>query len=534
MPAASPTRVRGRRATRPSGDDREAAILRTLEDMLEQRPFAEISVDDLARGAGLSRPTFYFYFASKDAVLVRLFARAITASGAEQQQQTETGSEHPQRAWHDGIYAFFDSLRPHRAVVLAGLAAMTTNSELRDLWATFMTGWIDYTAGLITKRAGARRGARHDPGPRSRDGAQPDERACGVRHTGRPEADSAGERRPGSPRPHLDRQHLRRDEGFCGLGLIPASHIGLRLVRVALVWRHAGATPQCAPAGATVAKLALYCVLAGVLVAAMLFPLAGGAGIVVNHASDVAAQDSADLMTGEVPTVSTMVDAAGNPIAWIYAQRRWPVPTDRIADTMKLAIVSIEDKRFAEHNGVDVQGTLTGLIGYLRGDLDTRGGSTIEQQYVKNYNLLVNAQTDAERRAAIETTPARKLREIRMALALDKAISKPEILDPLPEPGLLRQRCIRGAGRRQDLLRCQCRRPQLAAGRAAGRNRAVDQRAEPLHQPRGCAGPPQPGARHDDRQPARPGPTQLRAAREQPLGILPQPNSAAAGLHRSR
>ncbi|AQT82194.1 penicillin-binding protein [Mycolicibacterium litorale] len=180
--------------------------------------------------------------------------------------------------------------------------------------------------------------------------------------------------------------------------------------------------------GATVAKFALFCVLAGVLVAAMLFPVAGGAGIVVNHASDVATQDSAQLMTGEVPTVSTMVDAAGNPIAWIYAQRRWPVPSDRIADTMKLAIVSIEDKRFADHNGVDVQGTLTGVIGYLKGDLDTRGGSTIEQQYIKNYNLLVNAQTDAERRAAVETTPARKLREIRMALALDKVLSKPEIL----------------------------------------------------------------------------------------------------------
>jgi TetR/AcrR family transcriptional regulator, ethionamide resistance regulator len=149
--AVSPTRVRGRRATRPSGDDREAAILRTLEDLLEERPFAEISVDDLAKGAGLSRPTFYFYFASKDAVLVRLFARAITASGAEQQQQNETVAEHPQQAWHDGIYAFFDSLRPHRPVVLAGLAAMATNAELREMWSTFMTGWIDFTAALITK-----------------------------------------------------------------------------------------------------------------------------------------------------------------------------------------------------------------------------------------------------------------------------------------------------------------------------------------------------------------------------------------------
>ena len=95
---------------------------------------------------------------------------------------------------------------------------------------------------------------------------------------------------------------------------------------------------------------------------------------------------------------------------------------------MKLAIVSIEDKRFAEHNGVDWQGTLTGLSGYLSGNLDTRGGSTIEQQYVKNYQLLVIAQTDAEKRAAIEVTPARKLREIRMALTLDKTFTKPEIL----------------------------------------------------------------------------------------------------------
>ena len=95
---------------------------------------------------------------------------------------------------------------------------------------------------------------------------------------------------------------------------------------------------------------------------------------------------------------------------------------------MKLAIVSIEDKRFAEHNGVDWKGTLTGLAGYVSGDVDTRGGSTIEQQYVKNYQLLVIAQTDAEKRAAVETTPARKLREIRMALTLDKTFTKPEIL----------------------------------------------------------------------------------------------------------
>jgi membrane peptidoglycan carboxypeptidase len=186
--------------------------------------------------------------------------------------------------------------------------------------------------------------------------------------------------------------------------------------------------PPRPPIAVTVIKLAWCCLLASVVAAAVMFPLVGGFGLMSNRASDVVANGSAQLVEGEVPAVSTMVDAKGNPIAWLYSQRRFEVPSDQIANTMKLAIVSIEDKRFAEHNGVDWKGTLTGLAGYASGDLETRGGSTLEQQYVKNYQLLVIAQTDAEKRAAIETTPARKLREIRMALTLDKTFTKPEIL----------------------------------------------------------------------------------------------------------
>src|SRR4051812_6782109 len=186
--------------------------------------------------------------------------------------------------------------------------------------------------------------------------------------------------------------------------------------------------PTSPPTTVTVIKLAWCCLLASVVVAGLMFPVVGGFGLLSNRASDVVANGSAQLVEGEVPQVSTMVDAAGNPIAWLYSQRRFEVATDKIANTMKLAIVSIEDKRFAEHNGVDWRGTLTGLSGSLSGNPGTRGGSTIEQQYVKNYQLLVTAQTGAERRAAVELTPARKLREIRMALTLDKTFSKPEIL----------------------------------------------------------------------------------------------------------
>jgi membrane peptidoglycan carboxypeptidase len=186
--------------------------------------------------------------------------------------------------------------------------------------------------------------------------------------------------------------------------------------------------PPRAPVAVTLIKLAWCCLLASVIAAGLMFPVVGGFGLMSNRASDVVANGSAQLVEGEVPAVSTMTDARGNPIAWLYSQRRFEVPSEQIANTMKLAIVSIEDKRFAEHNGVDWKGTLTGLAGYASGDMDTRGGSTLEQQYVKNYQLLVIAQTDAEKRAAIETTPARKLREIRMALTLDKTFTKPEIL----------------------------------------------------------------------------------------------------------
>lgn len=180
--------------------------------------------------------------------------------------------------------------------------------------------------------------------------------------------------------------------------------------------------------GVILAKLATYAVIAAVVLAGLLFPVAGGFGLVSNRASDVVANGSTQLLEGEVPAVSTVQDAKGNTIAWLYAQRRFEVPADKIANTMKLAILSIEDKRFTSHNGVDWKGTLTGLAGYASGDEDTRGGSTIEQQYVKNYQLLVIAKTDAERNAAVETTPARKLREIRMALRLDRTFSKQEIL----------------------------------------------------------------------------------------------------------
>ena len=149
---------RSRRASRPSGDDRELAILTTAEQLLAHRPLAEISVDDLAKGAGISRPTFYFYFPSKDAVLLTLFDGLMREADATFDGLAgKLSSGDPLRVCREGINAFFQTFGQHRAVTLAGAAAKPANAEFRGVWSKFMQKWVDHTAMLI--RAERERGA---------------------------------------------------------------------------------------------------------------------------------------------------------------------------------------------------------------------------------------------------------------------------------------------------------------------------------------------------------------------------------------
>lgn len=141
---------RSRRSNRPSGDDREQAILATAERLLEDRQFADISVDDLAKGAGLSRPTFYFYFKSKEAVLLSLLEPLIARADAEFDGAMQRVPTDPRRMWRGGIKAFFTAFSSHRAVSRAGLGVLATSPEFRVMWSGFMQRWIDHTEALIT------------------------------------------------------------------------------------------------------------------------------------------------------------------------------------------------------------------------------------------------------------------------------------------------------------------------------------------------------------------------------------------------
>lgn len=158
---------RGRRAARASGDERERAILETAERLLEERPLSEISVDDLARGAGISRPTFYFYFPSKDAVVLTIVDRLVAAAAGSREQALATLAEGDARAGlRQALDDLYSAFRSRRAVALAAAELRTTNEEARALWTQVMEGWVaDVTAVIEAERA---RGAA-PPGQPARD-----------------------------------------------------------------------------------------------------------------------------------------------------------------------------------------------------------------------------------------------------------------------------------------------------------------------------------------------------------------------------
>lgn len=158
-----PQASRGRRASHHCRDDREQAILATAERLLQERPLADFSVDDLAKGAGISRPTFYFYFRSKNAVLLSLLDQMNGKAQAALGALDVVSSGDPEAIWRARIESFFEVSGSHRAVAVAGAAAKATNPEVRQLWSALMSRWIAYTTIAIKAERG--RGAAPDTIP---------------------------------------------------------------------------------------------------------------------------------------------------------------------------------------------------------------------------------------------------------------------------------------------------------------------------------------------------------------------------------
>jgi len=185
---------------------------------------------------------------------------------------------------------------------------------------------------------------------------------------------------------------------------------------------------------------ALVAGISGVLAAGLVLP-----GVAVaNGVTDITVTAFDDLPTEleqkQLPEKSVIRAADGTLLATFYDQNRVVVPLAEISPLLQHAVIATEDKRFYQHVGVDPTGMLRAFVkNQADSDGGQEGASTLTQQYIKN--VLIDAalakETEAERLDALQDARgaegtegyARKLREAKLAIALEKTMTKDEILE---------------------------------------------------------------------------------------------------------
>lgn len=138
----------------------------------------------------------------------------------------------------------------------------------------------------------------------------------------------------------------------------------------------------------------------------------GFLGIVYAYSMDL----DISSLKNDLPQATVFYDLNGEVASKVSANKNEGVPINQIPDSMKNAVIAIEDHRFYEHHGVDYIGITRALIRDIKARGMVEGGSTITQQLTKN--TLLNSQK----------TLKRKVDEVFLAMQIERQYSKQEIL----------------------------------------------------------------------------------------------------------
>ncbi|MFC4333774.1 transglycosylase domain-containing protein [Salininema proteolyticum] len=170
--------------------------------------------------------------------------------------------------------------------------------------------------------------------------------------------------------------------------------------------------------------------LAGIAVAAVLLPVAMLGGLSAKAGFEALEELSAEVVDTDPPLTSYVyADDGETLISLFYDEFRREVELDEVAPVMRQAMVAAEDNRFYQHNGVDYRGIVRAAVAnQASGSATGQGASTITMQYVRGA-LQLNADSIREVMDASEDTMGRKIREARLAMAVEEQLTKDEILE---------------------------------------------------------------------------------------------------------
>jgi membrane peptidoglycan carboxypeptidase len=179
-----------------------------------------------------------------------------------------------------------------------------------------------------------------------------------------------------------------------------------------------------------------FSALAGVLVTAMVTPALAVTGITATSTIGIFDSLPDFIEIGQQPQQNKIVALNGKKkvvIATIYDQNREEVKYDQISKFALDATVAGEDVRFFEHGGVDIASVIRAAVTNAVSS-DKSGASTLTMQLVKNIYVQQSLEepTEAKQKAAYAIATAqtldRKLKEMKLAIALEKKYSKKDIL----------------------------------------------------------------------------------------------------------
>ncbi|GFJ80123.1 hypothetical protein Phou_043030 [Phytohabitans houttuyneae] len=180
---------------------------------------------------------------------------------------------------------------------------------------------------------------------------------------------------------------------------------------------------------ANAASLLICGLLAGVVVAAAAFPAVAMSGLAAKAGAETFDRLPSELTVKRSPQMTYVYASDGKTtLATLYDENRRDVPLKDVSPIMQQAIIAAEDHTFRTHNGVDAKGIARAFVANNSAGSTTQGASTLTMQLVRML-IAYSATHPQDVVAATEDTNARKLREMKYALQLDKEMTKDEILE---------------------------------------------------------------------------------------------------------
>lgn len=162
MELDSSRRTQRQRAAGPrKGEIREAQILDALERLLATKPFVDLTMDDVARQAGLSRSALYFYFASKEAALGALHQRTYESMARTTDPLVATGDA-SEPAMREAIEQVCANWRDHHHALRTFHETAMVSAEFGDQWRSRLERHVAVLAGLVDQ---ARTAGKAAPAP---------------------------------------------------------------------------------------------------------------------------------------------------------------------------------------------------------------------------------------------------------------------------------------------------------------------------------------------------------------------------------